>query len=53
MREDAERIEQRKATTLVTSSIEQIVPAAYEGRIEAIFVASDSKLWESYDAAQS
>jgi hypothetical protein len=34
----------------VSCDIEEVLPAAHEGRVDAIFVASDEQLWGRFDA---
>lgn len=47
---DARRIQEHRGSERVSADLEQILPAAHEGRVEAIFVASDVDVWGSYDA---
>jgi hypothetical protein len=48
---DQEQIERLIASGRVSCDIEQILPAAHEGRVKAIFVASDERLWGRFDAS--
>lgn len=48
---DARRIVDLTGTDLVSSDIEHVLPAAEEGRVDAVFVALDAQLWGSFDPA--
>jgi hypothetical protein len=44
-RMDAERLSLHLGSELVTADLEQILPAAHEGRLDALFVAADVQIW--------
>jgi hypothetical protein len=50
-REAAARYKDTVGTWLASSSIEEVLPAAYYGRIESVFIALDQEQWGHYDAA--
>ena len=47
--EAAGRYKQLEQTDRASDAIEKIVPAAYIGRVETLFVAVDRQLWGSFD----
>jgi hypothetical protein len=49
--QDLRRFQQAAGTDHVSSELKEILPAAFEGRIEALFVASDVEPWGHFDPA--
>jgi hypothetical protein len=49
LREAAARFEERIGTGLASSQVEEVVPAAHDGRVEALFAARGMRLWGRYD----
>jgi hypothetical protein len=52
LRDDRQRIESLLDSQRVSASIEEILPASQQGRVDALFVALDQKLWGTYDGVQ-
>lgn len=50
MQQDRDRFERHMGTRLVSASVEDVVRASFEGRIEALFVDRDHALWGRFDA---
>jgi hypothetical protein len=48
---DRNRFQQASGTGRHSSDLKEILPAAYEGRVEALFVASDVEPWGHFDPA--
>lgn len=46
----AERIDDLWGSERTTADLEKLVPAAYHGRVETLFVALDEAVWGVYDA---
>jgi hypothetical protein len=49
--EDVHRVEELVATPRVTGDLERILPACFDGAVEALFVADDVELYGRYDPA--
>jgi hypothetical protein len=45
------RFKQMKDTAQASQEIEEVVPAAYHGRVESLFVALGDQVWGTYDPA--
>ena len=45
------RLQQASGTDRVSSDLKEILPAAFDGRIEALFVAADVEPWGHFDRA--
>ncbi|HTN76743.1 MAG TPA: hypothetical protein VL096_15900 [Pirellulaceae bacterium] len=52
-RRDTERLQDRIGSPLVSADIESLLPAAFSGQIEVIFVASDADFRGTYDVAEN
>jgi Bacterial archaeo-eukaryotic release factor family 3 len=48
-RRAAERFHQRLGTGLASSRLEEVLPAAHDGRVESVFAASGVRRWGLYD----
>ena len=46
---DRNRFEQASGTDRISGDLKEILPAAYQGRVEALFVASDVEPWGHFD----
>ncbi|HEX3872389.1 MAG TPA: hypothetical protein VHV77_18215 [Pirellulales bacterium] len=47
---DRHRLDDAIGSDLVSCGIEEIVPAAVEGRVEVVFVAADEQVWGHHDS---
>jgi hypothetical protein len=47
---DASRVEELWASARTTPDPESIVPAAFQGRVEALFLNADAQWWGAYDS---
>jgi hypothetical protein len=43
----------KSATPLTTSNFDEVIPAAYYGRVDTLFVKKDSELWGTFDEQDS
>ncbi len=48
----AERFERMAGTPLATADLQQVLPAAQDGRVETLFVATDVTRWGRYDSEE-